>query len=144
MIWTTIRTFANLFKHLPVNSKVIKMRLASIKKQGESDETRRARLIAEKCAIQCYLNEQQFTCLFYTGSKITLLGLSMMKALFPTVKIQQIKNLSHENDLVLAAASGSSIPYIGYAEVILKITRFNKIIVPFLITEQDFKLLILG
>ena len=66
-----------------------------------------------------------------TGSQFALQGLSMIKIHFLTVRIQQIKNLLHENDLVLAGAT-------------LKTKRFKEIMVPFLITEQDFDLLILG
>ena len=106
-----------------------------------------ARLIGNKCLISCILSGKQANALFDTGAQVSVASKPWLEANLPDYMLHDISDLLLDQKLDLKAANGTEIKYIGWTPIEFRLSNSceeNKITVPFLVTETDINLPIVG
>ena len=88
----------------------------------------------------------QVKLLWDTGSEVSIVSQDWVEANLADHEIKNISEILEEGrELTLKAANGTDIPYIGYIETSFELKDSAcPIIVPFLVTEENFDPFILG
>ena len=108
-----------------------------------------AKLVGEKCVVNCFLNGHQVQVLWDTGAQVSIMTNNFLLSQFPNVKKRDISELI-ESPLEVNAANGTSIPYTGWAELEFKLLPVEEgrpkywYHVPFLITSNELNNPIVG
>ena len=103
-----------------------------------------ARLIGEKCLINCRLSKKRTEVLLDTGSQVSSVSQSWLHKHHPEVNIQDIKELmSKEDQPRVRWGNNVEIPYLGYVE--LQSSLDGQLIdVPFLVIPEGLDHPLLG
>ena len=111
------------------------------------DQTTVARLIGEKCLINCRLSKKRTEVLLDTGAQVSLVSQSWLHQHHPDVNIQDIKELmSKEDQPRVRWGNNVEIPYSGYVELQFSLDgqKSSLIDVPFLVIPGELDHPLLG
>eukprot|EP00794_Sanderia_malayensis_P006740 gene6740-7500_t len=106
-----------------------------------------AKLIGEKCVMECTLDNIAMTVLLDTGAQVSIISNSVLHDVFPDTKISDVSNiLGVSQTLDLTTANGSDLPYVGFVTLVFALpgASTDTIQVPFLVTEHDMENVIVG
>ena len=114
--------------------------------ESRSSDMRIAKLIGKKCTVSCLINEKPTDALWDTGSQPGLVGHRWLKENFPEIPIRDVCDLlDPDENLVLTAANNEEVDFLGYAELMFKISHSSTpILVPFLVAKEDVPQPIIG
>ena len=105
------------------------------------DQVKVSKLVGRKCLINCKLNGIELPALFYTGAQVSIISLKQLRKHFPSVEIQDIKDLLESTvDLELTAADSTELPHSGWVKTDFEsinsgVNLTNVLKVPMLVTE---------
>ena len=108
-----------------------------------------AKLVGEKFLVKCKLNEKDFEVLWDNGAQVSIISLQTLKDRFGRSDIREIKELLDGQEIDLRAANGTSVPYLGWIELIFSLD-FDKdvaqgsVSVPILVTDSTLEHRIVG
>ena len=85
-------------------------------------------LVGKKCMVKCLLNDCEFNMLWDTGAQVSIIPVELLQQHLGQVAIKQLSELLDTN-LNIAAVNGTKIPYIGWVEVIMKLTPPTVIVI---------------
>ena len=108
-----------------------------------------AKLVGEKCLIKCKLSEKDCEVLWDSGAQVSIISLQTLWDRFLKVDIKEIKELLDGQEIDLRAANGTSVPYLGWTELIFSLdcdkdVAQGSITVPFLVTGSTLEHQIVG
>ena len=106
-----------------------------------------AKLIGEKCEINCLLDEIDTKALLDSGAQVSVLSRSFLAEQFPDIKVRNVKELLGDQNLELLAVNNLSVPYEGFVEVTLTLVGKKdnfSIRVPFLVTPAKTDQTLIG
>lgn len=111
-----------------------------------SEHARVARLVGNKCSINCHLDGKAVTALWDTGAQVSIVSEHFMQNQLSTDRMKGVEELLGVHDKVdLRAANGTPIPYCGWVEVKVKLSETEPdILVPFLVTKEEIGPPIIG
>ena len=95
--------------------------------------------------VECFLNTKKTAALWDTGAQVSVISKTSLDEIIPNAHVKDIAELL-DTKLSLSAANGTSIPYMGWVELEfdLKHPSEKKILVPFLVTNDTNKNIIIG
>ena len=123
------------------------MRMCMLAISPRGKQKRIAKLVRRKCSVQWYLDDRPLEVLWDTGTQVSIVSEGFLKSQLSSVQIQDVERLRGSNGSIsLQAASGTDIPYCGWAEIGVRLSNENEaeIIVPFLVTTEDIEQPIIG
>ena len=105
-------------------------------------------IVGEKCVFECLLDGKRQSCLWDTGSQVSIMSREYLNQNFPHLEVKQLQELlGTEQRLDLRAANNSVIPYAGFVEVqfhLLSEDVSSSLAVPFLVTDAQLTTPIIG
>ena len=103
-------------------------------------------LVGRKCTVRCFLNDSEVSALWDTGAQVSIVTQAMLEETLPGTAVEDISELINVG-LDLTAANGTKIPFIGRAEVRVRLPSPTKegqdVHVPFLVTVDHLEMPIL-
>ena len=104
-------------------------------------------LVGRKCTVKCLLNDSEVSALWDTGAQVSIMTQAMLEEMLPGTAVKDISELINVG-LDLTAANGTKIPFIGWADVRVRLPSPTKegreVHVPFLVTIDRLEMPILG
>lgn len=106
-------------------------------------------LVGKKCMVKGLLNDFEFDMLWDTGAQVSIISVELLKRHLEQLAIRQLSELLDTN-LNLTAVNGTTVPYIGWVEVRMKLTppssdsNQEELLVPILVTSEKLDCPILG
>ena len=104
-------------------------------------------LVGRKCTVKCLLNDTEISALWDTGAQVSIMTQAMLEETLPGTAVKDISELINVG-LDLTAANGTKIPFIGWADVRVRLPSPTKegqeVHVPFLVTVDRLEMPILG
>ena len=100
-----------------------------------------SKLVGRKCLISCKLNGVELTALFDTGAQVSIISLKQLRKHFPSVEIQDIKDLLESTvDLELTTANSAKLSCSDWVKTDFELINSgvnltNALEVPMLVTE---------
>lgn len=77
-----------------------------------------AKLVGRRCNLNILLNGKQVNALWDTGAQVSIVSNKWLKRNFPLVKVRNVSEILGEGqDLNIAAANGTDIPFVGFCGV---------------------------
>ena len=105
-------------------------------------------IVGEKCVFECLLDGKRQSCLWDTGSQVSIMSRDYLSQNFPHLEVKHLQELlGTEQRLDLRAANNSVIPYAGFVEVqfhLLSEDVSSSLAVPFLVTDAQLTTPIIG
>ena len=104
------------------------------------------KLVGRKCTVKCILNDSEVLALWDTGAQVSIMTQEMFEERLPGTAVKDISELINVG-LDLTAANGIKIPFIGWADVRVRLpspTKEGQVHVPFLVTVDRLEMPILG
>ena len=106
-----------------------------------------AKLIGQKCEINCSLEGTESKVLLDTGAQVSLISRHFLHTFLPNLQIQPIEDLLGEQTFELYTVNNSLIQFDGFVEItfaLLGNVEDFLIKVPFLVTSEDIDQTIIG
>ena len=106
-----------------------------------------AKLIGQKCEINCSLDGTESNVLLDTGVQVSLISRDFLHKFFPNLQIQPIKELLGEQTLELYTVNNSLMQFHGFVEITFALLGKDEdfsIKVPFPLTSEDIDQTIIG
>ena len=106
-----------------------------------------AKLIGQKCEINCSLDGTESKVLLDTGPQVSLISRHFLHKFSPNLQIQPIKELLGKQTLELYTVNNSLIQLDGFVEITFAFLSKDEdfcIKVPFLVTSEDIDQTIIG
>ena len=106
-----------------------------------------AKLIGEKCEINCLLDGIDTKALLDSGAQVSVLSRSFLAEQCPDTKVRNVKELLGDQNLELLAVNNLSVPYEGFVEITLTLVGKKdnfSIRVPFLVTSAKIDQTFIG
>ena len=110
---------------------------------GEKVHAKLINLVGEKCLVNCHINGLSSKSLWDTGAMVSIISRLWLKEYLPDQTIRDISELLDE-PLNLQTATKGSIPYCGWVELEFDLASCGKLIVPFLVVNDDIEMPIIG
>ena len=77
-----------------------------------------ANLVGRRCNINILLNGKQVNALWDTGAQVSIVSNKWLKRNFPSIEVRNVSEILGEGqDLNIAAANGTDIPFLGFVEL---------------------------
>ena len=108
------------------------------------EEIKLVKLVGQKCIVDCYLDGIKSKVSWDTGAEVALVSHIWLNENFPEKEIKDVSELlGHE--LFLKVANNSKLEYLGYTEIVLKISDDAELLmVTFLVTEEEIDMPVIG
>ena len=121
-----------------------KLHFISKSSLSAKEEVKLVKLVGRKCTVDCYLNGKKTKVLWDTGAEVALISRSWLERNFPDEELKDVSELlGHQ--LFLKVANNSNLNYLGYVEIVFKLSEYAEPLkVPFLVTEDEVSLPIVG
>ena len=104
-------------------------------------------VVGDKCTLKCKLDALNTECLYDTGAQVSLMSESWLRDHLPTKRLQDVKELLDDQEVVLFTATDAKIPFKGYVDVQLQLLSWDPSVyfrVPFLVTSEKVTEPIIG
>ena len=112
------------------------------------DKPKVAKLVGEKCMLQCRLNDIMMPVLMDTGAQVSIIEKRVLEERFPDNKIKPVEDLLDDGDnLRVQWGNSHGIPFRGFLELSVTLGEdqsLQKLNVPFLVTTERLNQTILG
>ena len=109
------------------------------------DEMKLVKLVGRKCTVNCLLDGVSEKVLWDTGGQVSLLSKCWLDEHFPEKQVRDVAELLEDDEkLYLAAANNTKIAYLGYTEIVLEMANGKPLKVPFLVTEEEMSMPLIG
>ena len=109
------------------------------------DELKLVKLVGRKCTVNCLLDGVTKQVLWDTGGQVSLVGKSWLDKNLPGKAVKDVAELlADDEQLYLAAANNTKIDYLGYTDVVLELSNGKPLNVPFLVTEEEMSIPLIG
>ncbi len=103
-----------------------------------------AKLVGEKCLVDCQMNRRKAKCLYDTGAQVSMISRELLKLYGIQGEVRDVRELLE--DLEIQSASNTKIPFEGYIMLNLRLDGWGSQVIkaPFLVTEQQLENPIIG
>ena len=109
------------------------------------DEIKLVKLVGRKCTVNCSLDGVDEKVLWDTGGMVSLVSKSWLDEHFPEKEIRDVAELLEEGEeLFVNTANNTKLDYIGYTEILFKMSNGQPLKVPFLVTEVEMSMPLIG
>ena len=82
-------------------------------------------LVGRKCTVQCLLNDVEVSALWDTGAQVSIMTQATLEEKLPGTAVKDISELINVG-LDLTATNGTKIPFIGWADVRVRLPSSTK------------------
>ena len=108
------------------------------------EEVKLVKLVGRKCTVNCSLDAVESQVLWDTGAEVALISQAWLDEHCPEKEIKNVSDLLGHN-LYLKVANNSLLDYLGYVEIIFKLSADAKPLkVPFLVTAGEMNIPLIG
>ena len=98
------------------------------------------------CNFNVYLNGKQVNALWDTGAQVSIGSNKWLKRNFPSIEVKNVSEiLGDGQDLTIAAANGTDIPFLGFVELKFELGKTDSsVILPMLVTRDEIEQPLIG
>ena len=105
--------------------------------------------VTKTCLAKCKLCEKDFEVLWDSGAQVSIISLQTLRDRFGKVDVREMKELLDGQEIDLRAANGTSVPCLGWTELIFSLHcdkdgAQGSVTVPFLVTDSNLEHPIVG
>ena len=145
--WSAHKTICQAIKELSQRENQVILETAFISHLTPTQHAKVVNLVGRKCTVKCLLDDNEVTALWDTGAQVSIMTRGMLEEKLPGTVVRDISELISVG-LDLTAANGTKIPFIGWADVRVRLPssaeEVRDVHVPFLITVDRLEMPILG